>query len=316
MKKLFTSLAVLVAITVSAFSFLACNGNDPVFVRDGVIQVITREAGSGTRSAFLASVFTGDDAITGGYANIVMPGTAGDSTSVATMRAMVGSNPQAIGFDSFGALSAAGDDSVRILSVGGVTPSITTVQNNTYSISRPFLVAHREASLMTPQAAEFLRFLSSSQAREIMIEEGFVPRSLATAPAFSQTAGVSGAVTIIGSSSVVELMGILAEEFEDITTGITIAVTGGGSGGGRSAIASGTHDFGMVSAVMSASHVTYISSNTPAAYTTFADDAVAVIVNAANPLTNITRAQLATIFNAEHANHIDRWTTLVPATNA
>jgi len=305
MKKLTKLVVIALCACLALFAFAAC-GN-ATFDREGVIAAVTREEGSGSRSAFMESVFGS------GYAQIQLPVDVTGQTSTPNVRAFVTSNAQSIGYDSFGQLTAGGTDGLRILSVDGIMPSLTTIQNGTYGIARPFIVAYRTGDNKSAAAREFHRFLSSTEAHAVMTSDAVALTPRGTPAAFSQTAGTTGTVNIVGSTSVLPAMNRLRERFLELTTGITVTVGGGGSGAGRTAISTGTADFGMVSSAMSATHVALINTGAPADYSVFADDAIAVIVHASNPLTNITTAQLQRIFNRESDPHYLRWSDFMPA---
>ena len=94
-------------------------GNDAPVVRIG------REAASGTRDGFESITKTAEKCL---YDQ--------ELTSTGDVIATVAGNANAIGYAS---LSAVGD-TVKVLSVGGVTPSEETVQNGTYAIQRNFVL--------------------------------------------------------------------------------------------------------------------------------------------------------------------------------
>ena len=98
-------------------------GNDAPVVRIG------REAASGTRDGFESITKTAEKCL---YDQ--------ELTSTGDVIATVAGNANAIGYAS---LSAVGD-TVKVLSVGGVTPSEETVQNGTYAIQRNFVLVTRD----------------------------------------------------------------------------------------------------------------------------------------------------------------------------
>ncbi len=79
--------------------------------------------------------------------------------------------PNTIGYLSLGyALSK--NLPLNIVSLNGVTPSVTTILNNRYPVVRPLGVVVKKPS---PAAKQLIDFLLSSKAREIMINSGFAP---------------------------------------------------------------------------------------------------------------------------------------------
>jgi phosphate transport system substrate-binding protein len=93
---------------------------------DAAITLVTREAGSGTRTAFQELVMLNKVNITNSA--IVQSSTGAITQTVAGDR-------NAIGYISFGSL----DSAVKALQVNGVAPSISTIKDKTYKIQRPFL---------------------------------------------------------------------------------------------------------------------------------------------------------------------------------
>ena len=115
-----------------------------------------------------------------------------------------------------------------------------------------------------------------------------------------ETAGdtqLSGSVVTLGSTSMEKVMGTLAEQFMLDNSGVTVSVEGGGSGAGVEAASNGTADLVLASRALKdeekASGLTE---------TVLALDGIAVIVNAENPVKDLTVEQIASIFTGETAN--------------
>lgn len=108
---------------------------------------------------------------------------------------------------------------------------------------------------------------------------------------------LSGSVVTLGSTSMEKVMGTLAEQFMLDNSGVTVSVEGGGSGAGVEAASNGTADLGLASRGMKdeekASGLTE---------TVLALDGIAVIVNAENPVKDLTVEQIASIFTGEITN--------------
>lgn len=126
---------------------------------DKAIAVITREEGSGTRGAF-EEIVMGKDAKISARA-IVQPSSGG-------VRAAVAGNPDAIGYASMGYL----DDSVKVVAVGGVTPTLDSIRDGSYPVSRPFLFVTKEAP--AGLVKEFIDFSLGPEGQEIAAED-YIP---------------------------------------------------------------------------------------------------------------------------------------------
>lgn len=89
----------------------------------------------------------------------------------------VAGNPHAIGYVSIGAAeySAKNGVDIRLMPVGGVQPSVESVRNGLFPLSRPLtLVTAREPDGL---AADFIRFARSAKAEDIVTSQHFVPLS-------------------------------------------------------------------------------------------------------------------------------------------
>jgi len=122
----------------------------------------------------------------------------------------------------------------------------------------------------------------------------------------AQAAGDSGAGRAIqnkGSDTLVNLALAWAEAYRQIEPDVSIAVTGGGSGTGIAALINGTVDIANASREMKESEIEEARANgfDPQEFTV-AIDALAVIVNQANPVDELTIDQLADIFTGRVTN--------------
>ena len=102
------------------------------------------------------------------------------------------------------------------------------------------------------------------------------------------------AVTALGSSSMEQVMGVLAEGFALEYAGVSVSVEGGGSGAGIEAALRGTADLGLSSRALTEEEKAQGLTETLLAL-----DGVAVIVNAANPVDDLTLDQLGRLFRGE-----------------
>lgn len=105
---------------------------------------------------------------------------------------------------------------------------------------------------------------------------------------------LSGPVVCLGSTSMTDVMTILAEQFGMDHEGVTVSVEGGGSGAGVEAATNGTADLGLASRGLkdeekSAGLVENI----------IALDGIAIIVNGENQVANLSVEQIAKIFTGE-----------------
>ena len=277
MKKIF-ALILTFALTLCTLGALtSCGGGG--FDENKNISVVTREDGSGTKSAFMEIIgLKGKTDVSG---VIVATGTA------AVLQEVKG-NPLAIGYDSLGYII----DEVKVLKVDGVEPTLENIKNGSYKISRPLNVVYQESKVASEVNTAFLTFLQSSDAQTIISDNGYVSTKEG-AVAYTVIPGLSGEIAISGSTSLKPLMEKLAAKFEEMQSGVSVTVGGGGSGTGYNDAKNGVSDFGMISEAFNPSKADNCT------YYEVAKDGIAVIVNQANPFDNISLEDLKNIYNVE-----------------
>ncbi|MEX0975248.1 MAG: phosphate ABC transporter substrate-binding protein [Bacillota bacterium] len=124
----------------------------------GRISVISREEGSGTRSAFEELVMKGT----------VVAKTAVVQDSNGAVRETVAQDEKAIGYISLGLV----DSNVKPLSIGGTRPSVETVKEKSYTLVRPFLFVTKGE--MAPQVKQFVDYVLSPDGQKVLAAEGLV----------------------------------------------------------------------------------------------------------------------------------------------
>lgn len=127
---------------------------------DAEIVLIGREAGSGTRDGFESITGTADKCK---YRQ--------ELTSTGDVITTVAGNPNAVGYASLSAVK----DTVKALSVGGVTPSEATVKDGSYVIQRPFMLITKEGTQLSEVAQKFFDYVTSADAKDIITSAGVVP---------------------------------------------------------------------------------------------------------------------------------------------
>ena len=126
---------------------------------DAHIIVVSREEGSGTRTAFEEMVL-GED--------LLMTETAILQPSNGSVRTTVSTTPDAIGYLSFGYL----DESVKAISVDGVAPTEANASNGTYPVVRPLnIITYGEPS---GDLKLFIDYILSDSGQTIVGDEGYI----------------------------------------------------------------------------------------------------------------------------------------------
>lgn len=110
-------------------------------------------------------------------------------------------------------------------------------------------------------------------------------------------------VIIKGSDTMVQLVSSWAEAYMKKHPGSDISVTGGGSGTGIAALLNGTTDICSASRDMKEKEIAQFAAKgiTPVE-NTVASDGIAVIVNPANPINELTQEQIAKIYTGAYTN--------------
>lgn len=256
----------------------------------GIITVISREPGSGTREAF-TELF--DIKIRGSNGSITDTTTREAVTvnSTAVVLQSVAANPQSIGYISLASLN----DEVKALKVNGVAPSIKTVLDGSYRVVRPFIIATKGK----PQglAADFIAFILSKEGQKI-VATGYVPAIVDTAPYRAHQ--TSGKIVVGGSSSVIPVMERLREAYLVLNPAAKIEIHTSDSTAGMTNVISGVLDIGLASRTLQESEAAELRD------IAIARDSIVLIVNRKNPIENLMSEEIKAIFTGE----IESWEEL------
>ena len=261
----------VIAIALAAMTLISCavmqSCQKSGFDAGKNISVVAREDGSGTKSD-VSGV-------------IIATGTAG-------VLAEVKSNPLAIAYESLGYVT----DDVKKLKIDGVEATVENIKNGTYKIARPLRVVYKPATVENSVNAAYLKFLQSDAAQKIVSAEGYVAL-VDNAQAYSPDSSLSGTINISGSTSLQPLMIKLAAKFQELQSGVSVTVAGGGSGQGYKNAEAGVSEFGMISE-------SFNSEKAPDCVSyEVAKDGIAVIVNKDNTQDSISLITLKNIYDAE-----------------
>lgn len=138
-------------------------------------------------------------------------------------------------------------------------------------------------------------FLALTMTAAMLAGCGDTGAPAASNPENSTAAALSGTVSTNGSTSMEKVIGVLSEQFMLDNSGVTVSYDPTGSGTGIEAVNNGTCDIGLASRGLK-------DSETGLAATTVALDGIAVIVNAGNPVEDLTVEQIAQLFTGTTAD--------------
>lgn len=274
------TISILLLLVMTFTMLTGCGSTNAAADTSSAINVVSREDGSGTRSAFIELFgieVKGDD----GSKKDMTTKEAVIVSQTSVMMTNIAGDKSAIGYISLGSLN----DTVKALQIEGIDPSAETVKDGSYPISRPFNIATKGEP--TGLAKDFKDFILSADGQAVVAESYITIDD--NAPAFAGE-NPSGKIVVAGSSSVTPIMEKLKEAYLALNPDATIEIQESDSSAGMTAAIDGTCDIGMASRDLKD---TELEQLTP---TQIAIDGITVIVNKDNPITNLTKEQVQAIY--------------------
>lgn len=281
-KSLKKILTVMLTGVMLATSLTACGKKN-----DAKITVVSREDGSGTRGAFIELLGIEEKNADGKKVDRTI-NTAEITNSTSVMMTTVAGNENAIGYISLGSLN----NTVKAVKVDGVEASAENVKNGSYKVSRPFNIVTNGAA--TELADDFIKFILSEDGQAVVEKAGYI--SMGNTGKY-ESAGLSGKVTIAGSSSVTPVMEKLKEAYVAINPNVTVEVQQSDSTTGVTSAIEGACDIGMASRDLKDSEV-----EKGAQAQAIALDGIAIIVNKENKVDELSSEVIKKIYIGEITN--------------
>ncbi len=260
-------------------------GNDATgdFDNTKYINVVSREDGSGTRGAFIELTGVEEkDADGNKVDNTTTDAAITNNTSV--MMSTVKGDTYSIGYISLGSLNK----DVKALNVDGVEATAENVKSGDYTLSRPFNIVTK--GTVGDATQDFINYIMSDDGQKVVVDEGYVDVSSGS---FESTQA-EGKIVVAGSSSVSPVMEKLKEAYASVNPNATIEIQTSDSTTGVESTINGICDIGMASRELKDSE-----TEQGVEATVIAKDGIAVVVNNANPLTDITKDQIKSIYVGE-----------------
>ena len=231
----------------------------------GAITVISREDGSGTRGAFIELTGVEEKNDAGEKIdNTTADAEIANKTDV--VLTSVAGNEKAIGYISLGALN----DTVKAVKVDGAEATVDNVKAGTYKLSRPFNIATKGEP--TGVAKDFINFILSKEGQAVV------------------TDGSSGQIAVGGSSSVSPVMEKLIEAYKAVNPNASIDLQTSDSTSGMTGTMDGTFAIGMASRELKDDEAAQLTG------TAIALDGIAVVVNPANTIDDLSMDQIKGIY--------------------
>ena len=280
LKKIAAGALILTSALTAASAWPWSNSG---FNNKKAISVLSREEGSGTRGAFV-ELFKIEKKDASGKKVDYTTDEAAITNSTAVMLTSVAGDKYAIGYVSLGSLNS----SVKALKIDGAQASVANINNGSYKVSRPFNIAVKDN--LSEVAQDFLGYVFSAEGQKIVEKNKYIP-----VPSKDyKSSQPSGKVVVSGSSSFSPVMEKIIEAYKAVNPNAKVELqTSDSSTGVKNAIA-GTCDIGMASRGLKDSEKAKGVKEI-----TIAIDGIAVIVNKANPLENLTKEDVEAIFTGK-----------------
>lgn len=298
MKKVLSLLAISV---ISLTTLCGCNmgggeqngDNDTesrTFDTSKKITVVTREEGAGLRGVvadlfgFLRKETEGDNT------DLTFEGAA-VRESADEIRTAVADDKYAISYLPLTSVT----DKVKALKVNGVAPSTANVKNGNYSFK------HKLVAVTTTETGEvaqdFLNFVLSEEGQNILMDNGYI--SNGDTGAFT-TKKPEGTLEISAASSSEPAIKKLCEEYKKLNDKLKIEITKENSKDAIDGVDE-KDDIAFITRTLSDKEKESHKENT------VCEDAIAVVVNKENTLSNITSEQVRSIYKGE----ITKWSEII-----
>ena len=293
MKKIAAAVMMVSMVAVTAVGCGSSNGTDTKgadanqsdatsdWDETSDVTIVSREDGSGTRGAFI-ELFGIEEKQDDGTKVDMTTTDAQITNNTSVMLTTVADNEYAIGYVSLGSLN----DSVKALKIDGAEATAENIENGSYKVSRPFNIAVKK-DLNNKVAKDFMSFIMSTEGQKVVADEKYI--AVADVKDYAGTKP-SGSCVVGGSSSVSPLMEKLIEAYKAVNPNASIELQTSDSTTGMTSKIEGSYDIGMASRELKEEEAAELEP------TVIATDGIAVVVNNANPLDELSADQVKDIY--------------------
>ena len=293
MKKIAAAVMMVSMVAVTAVGCGSSNGTDTKgadanqsdatsdWDETSDVTIVSREDGSGTRGAFI-ELFGIEEKQDDGTKVDMTTTDAQITNNTSVMLTTVADNEYAIGYVSLGSLN----DSVKALKIDGAEATAENIENGSYKVSRPFNIAVKK-ELNNKVAKDFMSLIMSTEEQKVVADEKYI--AVADVKDYAGTKP-SGSCVVGGSSSVSPLMEKLIEAYKAVNPNASIELQTSDSTTGMTSTIEGSYDIGMASRELKEEEAAELEP------TVIATDGIAVVVNNANPLDELSADQVKDIY--------------------
>lgn len=280
MKKSYLIIALIVVVAI--VGYLTVSGGKNAALPDlsalDKITVVAREEGSGTKEAFKVLVGTSEKGV-----NKI-------AASTAQAVEITASDKNAIGYAALNALEGA---NVKALVIDGVAATRENVGNRKYPLCREYLIAYKGE--LSELEVDLLAYIHG--AGQKIAAEHATPIAKVTSFLSNKA---EGSIKISGSSSAAPLVEELVRDYAKYNPNAKITVEVSDSTAGINSALRGDCDLAMSSRPLKEYEAELLETQA------IASDAIAVIVNAESPLTELSTKQVKTIYDGS----VESWKDL------
>lgn len=268
-------------ILVSILFLVSCSSSSstlPDLSDMGKAVVISREEGSGTRDEFESLINTTESNTT------VMESTQEVIDAVKE-------DKNAIGYVAYSAVKD--DEDVKILSVDNKEVSLKNIKKKKYGLTRNYYIVYKgQQTELESDFESYIKTAGQKAVQENAIEIKEPDTFLSSKP--------SGNLVVHGSTSMQTIMDAWIEDYASYNPNATIEVEYSDSSTGILDVLNETCDIALSSRELKDYEKELLETETVAL------DAIVMIVNPDNPLTNLSKKQIQTLYQGD----ISKWSEL------
>lgn len=268
--------ALCVSLTLSACS---AKSELPDLSGMGEITVISREEGSGTRDEFENIIGTNGS------------GTKNIALSTAEVSEIISNDKNAVGYTAFS--TAELPESVKAISVNGISPTVENIGSGKYPLCRSYYLAY--SGELSAAETDFIAYVMS--AGQTIADEECTAVKKSTSFLSDKS---SGNIKICGSTSMAPLIEKMAADYKGYNPNVTIEIAVTDSSDGLNSAIRGECDLAMSSRELTGYENELLTKKA------VARDGIAVIVNAENPVGNLSEEQIKQIYD----NNAEKWSDI------
>lgn len=268
-------------VLCTALVLSACSAKNelPDLSGMGEITVISREEGSGTRDEFENIIGTNG----GGTKNIAL--------STAEVSDIISNDKNAVGYTAYSTSEL--PESVNAISVNGIYPTEENIGSGKYPLCRSYYLAY--SGELSAAETDFIAYVMSA-GQTIADEECTAVKKSSSFLSDKS----SGKIKICGSTSMAPLIEKMASDYKGYNPNVTIEIAATDSSDGLNSAIRGECDIAMSSRELTDYENELLTKKA------VARDGIAVIVNAENPVSDLSKEQIKQIYD----NNAEKWSDI------